>query len=630
MTLPPRLWEQVEAGKSRGIQTGFLDLDAMTGGFYPATLTVVAARTTMGKALPLDAKIVTPDGWKLMRDIKIGDLVAGSDGNFYPVTGVFPQGVKQTYRVELNDGTVARCCADHLWFTATYSERKAGRPGSVKSLREIMQAVWTTTHKTPRLNHQIPMPQAVNFTEKVLPIHPYLLGLWLGDGSSGGSSGQVEICNPEQDIQSRIKNLIPPSDNIRVHISATRADRVMINGGATKLALKDLRVSGLCSHEKFIPEVYKIASVDQRFSLLAGLLDTDGHVVVRPETGGFGNYIEYCTTSERLRDDVIELIRSLGGRATFIQRMGAYRLNGERTITRLNYRIFVSFPKGVCPVTSQKHLAKYINRNRPLTRTIQAIIPDAQTECQCISVDSPNHLFLTDDYIPTHNTQLAIALTYEIAKQGLPVVFFTCEMSKEEIANRLLARIAMVDSARLREGDIRASEWEHLAKATGALAELPIYIHSASAPKTAEMRSVLRRVAAQHDGKLGLVILDYIQLLGDGGDKRVDELDKIVREFRGLANDFNVPCLGLAQINRGVEGRDNKRPRLSDIRECGGIENHADVVLLLYRDEYYNTDTLDRGIIELDIAKNRNRQTGMVRMLFAPEFSLFRNLAKRN
>lgn len=224
-------------------------------------------------------------------------------------------------------------------------------------------------------------------------------------------------------------------------------------------------------------------------------------------------------------------------------------------------------------------------------------------------------------------TQLAIALTYQIAAVGLPVVFFTCEMSKEEITNRLLARISLLDSNHLRTATIMESEWAHLAASLKTLSDLPIHIHSSASSSSIQMRGVLRRVASQYGGKLGLVVLDYIQLLGEGTDNRVQELDKIVRDFRTLAKEFNVPCFGLAQINRGVETRSNKRPLLSDIRESGAIEAHADVVMLLYRDEYYNPSSPDRGTIEIDVAKNRHGQTGTVKMQFFPQYSLFRNLA---
>lgn len=224
-------------------------------------------------------------------------------------------------------------------------------------------------------------------------------------------------------------------------------------------------------------------------------------------------------------------------------------------------------------------------------------------------------------------SQFAVALTYEVAARGLPVVFFSCEMSKEEIANRLLARIALIDSAKLRDAKVEPHQWEKLAAASSDLSDLKVHILDLPRPSAAQMRAVLRRVQKQY-GQIGLVVLDYIQLLGDGADNRVNELDRIVRDFRDLAKEFHVPALGLAQINRGVEQRSNKRPLLSDIRDCGGIEQHADVVLLLYRDSYYNPSSPDRGLIEIEVAKNRGNQTGVVKMLFSPEYSLLRNLAR--
>lgn len=226
-------------------------------------------------------------------------------------------------------------------------------------------------------------------------------------------------------------------------------------------------------------------------------------------------------------------------------------------------------------------------------------------------------------------TQMAIALSYELATKGHSVVFFSCEMSKVEIANRILARSTMIDSYKLRQGNLASSELELVAQHLAVVGNLPIYVHSSSRPTPFEMRSVVRQIARKHNGKLGLVVLDYIQLLGEGSNNRVNEVDAIVRDFRAIGKEFNVATLGLAQINRGVESRQDKRPLLSDIRESGAVENHADVVLLLYRDQYYNPLTPDKDIIEINVAKNRHGSVGIVRMIFKPEHSLFLNLARQ-
>jgi replicative DNA helicase len=144
-----------------------------------------------------------------------------------------------------------------------------------------------------------------------------------------------------------------------------------------------------------------------------------------------------------------------------------------------------------------------------------------------------------------------------------------------------------------------------------------------------QMRSQVRRLQAQQKNKLGLVLLDYLQLMeGSGSDNRVQELSRITRSLKGLAREINVPIIALSQLSRGVEQRNNKRPMLSDLRESGSIEQDADLVIMLYRDEYYNPDTPERGLAEVLIVKHRNGPTGTVKLLFKAELTKFENLAR--
>ena len=142
------------------------------------------------------------------------------------------------------------------------------------------------------------------------------------------------------------------------------------------------------------------------------------------------------------------------------------------------------------------------------------------------------------------------------------------------------------------------------------------------------MRSQTRRLQAEAGTDIGLVIIDYLQLMEGGGDNRVQELSKITRSIKGLARELGAPVIALSQLSRGVEARTNKRPMLSDLRESGSIEQDADLVMMLYRDEYYNTDSPDRGIGEVIIAKHRNGPTGVIKLLFDPQFTKFKNLAQ--
>lgn len=226
-------------------------------------------------------------------------------------------------------------------------------------------------------------------------------------------------------------------------------------------------------------------------------------------------------------------------------------------------------------------------------------------------------------------TQIAAYLTYTVAAQGYPVMFFSCEMSDIRIADRLLAHIATVDSNMIHQRNLHPEEMERVGTAREILSALPIRFCDERRLTPAIMRAELNECASQF-GKPGLVILDYLQLLGGGNANRVQELDQITKECRAIAQEFNVNFLALAQINRAVTNRNSKEPVLADLRESGGIEQSADRVILLYRDEYYNPQSESRGKIKLIVAKNRYNSVGAVELLFLPQFSQFKNLHNSN
>jgi len=226
-------------------------------------------------------------------------------------------------------------------------------------------------------------------------------------------------------------------------------------------------------------------------------------------------------------------------------------------------------------------------------------------------------------------TSFAVAIGHSIAKmQKLGIAVFSLEMSKEQLVQRLLSSEARIESNRLRSGRISQTEWEPLTEAIGNLSELPIFIDDTPNVTVTEMRSKARRLQAEQGGALGLVLIDYLQLMEGGNpDNRVQELSRITRSLKGLARELNVPVIALSQLSRGVESRTNKRPMMSDLRESGSIEQDADMVIMLYRDDYYNPDSPDRGITEIIITKHRNGPTGTIKLLFDPQYTTFRNLA---
>ena len=229
-------------------------------------------------------------------------------------------------------------------------------------------------------------------------------------------------------------------------------------------------------------------------------------------------------------------------------------------------------------------------------------------------------------------TWLGNHFTLQVAgKYGLPVVFFSAEMSREALTKRFVATLAGIDCQRLMWSGPRKSEWEDIARVMGELSEMPIMIDDTPGPALtpASMRAVLRRVQAQY-GSIGLVVLDYIQLLGerDAGN-RAQNVGAIAGHCKAIAKDFNCPFVALAQINRGVEGRNDRRPMMADLKDSGDIEQDADVCICLYRDEYYNPESDSKGQIELIVRKQRNGALGTAKALFGPETGVFKNIYKR-
>ena len=225
-------------------------------------------------------------------------------------------------------------------------------------------------------------------------------------------------------------------------------------------------------------------------------------------------------------------------------------------------------------------------------------------------------------------TSFALNIAYNIAQQNLPVAVFSLEMSKEQLTQRLLSSETHIESNRIRSARLSQNDLEKVFNGLDKLLKLPIYIDDTPNLTVSQMRSQVRRLQTEKKGQIGLVLIDYLQLMGEGGDNRVQELSKITRSLKALAREINAPVIALSQLSRAVESRNNKRPMMSDLRESGALEQDSDLIMMLYRDEYYNPDSLDRGLAEVIITKHRNGPTGTIKLLFQSEFTKFLNLKK--
>ena len=228
-------------------------------------------------------------------------------------------------------------------------------------------------------------------------------------------------------------------------------------------------------------------------------------------------------------------------------------------------------------------------------------------------------------------TSFALNMAEHVAIEvGLPVAVFSMEMGGTQLAMRMLSSVGKLDAHRVRTGKLNDDEWSRLSFALGKMHEAPLYIDETPALNPIDLRARARRLHRQC-GKLGLIVIDYLQLMSSanqgGGENRATEISEISRSLKGLAKELNVPVMALSQLNRSLEQRPNKRPVMSDLRESGAIEQDADVIMFIYRDEVYNPDTPDKGSAEIIIGKQRNGPIGMVRMTFIGEYTRFENFA---
>ena len=208
------------------------------------------------------------------------------------------------------------------------------------------------------------------------------------------------------------------------------------------------------------------------------------------------------------------------------------------------------------------------------------------------------------------------------------VAVFSLEMSKEQVIQRMVCSRAGVDANKMRFGQLQQDDWTRLGVAFGDLGDAPVYIDDTPVLSVMEMKAKARRLKAEL-GSLDLVVIDYLQLIeAQRTDNRVQEISDISRGLKAFARELEVPVVALSQLSRAVEARQNKKPMLSDLRESGSIEQDADIVMFIYRDEYYNPETQNKGEAEIIIAKQRNGPTGRLMLLFQPNITRFRNPAR--
>lgn len=410
---------------------------------------MVIASAGSGKALVNGSKVQTPNGSVNIENLLVGDKVFGTNGEAHNVIGVFPQGEKQVYEVNFSDGTTIRCNDEHLWTYQTRGTRqckniKARGEYKTKTLREIMDEV--PLKMGDGWNIYIPMAKPVRYPGKDLSIPPYLLGALLGDGSLG-AKGSNSFSNSEADVIRKVDEELNSigwglnkckGDNYDYSLKATSYEGKGYQGKMfLSESLELLGLKGKHSYDKFIPSMYKESSVEDRLAVLKGLIDTDGECT--------GSGYAYSTASKQLSDDIKEIVESLGGTATEgVKQEPKYTYKGVKMTGRPSYRLQIKTGEAIRKIhTSKKHESKWEEGQSSARRTIRSIVEtDTHAQMTCISVDAPDKLFLTDNYVVTHNTLTLVERVRHLVEvknvepSSIACITFT-NMASNEMKKRL-------------------------------------------------------------------------------------------------------------------------------------------------------------------------------------------------
>lgn len=556
--------------------TGFMAIDAISdGGLARGEVGMVIAPTGGGKALVDSEPVKTPKGDIAIKDLIVGSEVYGTDGKIYQVAGVFPQGKQKVYQVRFSDGTIVECNDEHIWTYQTKAMRGSNKDNWVsKTLREIIDTVPIKANGGQ--NIYIPMAQAVPYAHKHFSLHPYLIGALLGDGGLSIESGSLTFTNSERDLVDKVDNLLRAYG---VHLSnkGSKPNEYCVSGidnylqaQAFNAKLSQLGLRGVHSDTKFIPQEYLKGSVEQRLDLLAGLIDTDGYTR--------GSSYVYYTVSDQLKDDVVELVSGLGMTAKVSQKVSPkYTYKGEQRVGKLCWVVSIktteTFPK---IHTTSKHEARWKKGQSWARRTIVSIVEtDRMESMTCISVTSPNKLFLTRNYVATHNTTWAVNQARNYVVRGLNVLYIPLE----EKIDRMIVRFEQLLSQQsknsiLVDGELNEQLYDQIQQAYGAGKEqlnwgnLWIRKYKPQELTPSGLSQLISDVMIRKGQQIDVVIIDYPDLMknphSSGGSGESDAGGKLYEDIRSIAQEYDFVCWTLSQLNRASYGQ--------EVKNAGAIE----------------------------------------------------------
>ena len=605
-----------------GVPTGFTELDKLTNGWQPSDLIILAARPGMGKCLGKGTPIIMYDGSrKAVEDVQVGDLLMGDDSTPRRVLSL-ARGRERMYWVRQTFGEDYRVNESHILTVRKSREDTLKEPrGTVTDieLRDYLakSAKWQNDHKGFKVS--------VDFAYQDVSVDPYFLGLWLGDGKSTAAT----VYTQDEEVVEAIGAYAKTRGQGITILDKDRCPGYLISDGYTGRArfdslqteLRTLRVLG----NKHIPLQYLANNRSIRLQLLAGLIDSDGHL-----NRGHGETYEITQSSEQLARQIKYLCDTLGYRTSIRAKRASIASTGyESTVWRVRFNGNID----EIPVRIPRKQASPWDSPQDWTNSTLTLEDDGIGDYYGFTIDG-NHRFLLGDGTVTHNTAFVLSIARNAAmdfQKG--VAIFSLEMANVQLVQRLLSMEAGVGGHQMRSGNLSDDEWDRLQQGIERLSAAPIFIDDTPAINIFELRAKCRRLKMQHD--IQMVVIDYLQLMsGSSSGKntnREQEISAISRNLKQLAKEINVPVIALSQLSRAVEQRGgDKRPMLSDLRESGAIEQDADMVNFIYRPEYYDiTDDADgnsmKGVAKIIVAKNRHGELKDVQLKWIADQAKFDN-----
>jgi replicative DNA helicase len=679
-------------GVSRGVPTGFTELDEVTNGLHPGQMIIVAARPGVGKALALDTPLPTPAGWTTMGDVAVGDELLGADGQ--PTRVVAATDVmlgRPCYQVEFSDGTVIVADAAHQWLTETRASRKSAQAAAAGYNRSKNQRTFAAVRTTVeiagslrcdtldrRLNHSVVNARALDLPDRELLVPAYTLGAWLGDGTS--AAAQITAADPEIVMRIEADGFVAvPSISaryryqLRLPADAEPASRQCVVCGKSFIPqTSQVRTCGRScgGRARFVsapvpsPTCVRCAAPSSGPRLCQNCHTAVGTLLARLRTLGVlgnkhiptehlrgsetqrrallaglldtdgtvtaGGAVQFAVTSHRLACDVAELIVSLGYRC----QTSTERVRGRSESSSIAYTLTFSTDDTVFALQRKAIAHKERRAATGTERSGSRFIVDVRrietVPVRCVEVDNDSHMYLASNaMVPTHNSTLGLDFMRSCSiKHRMASVIFSLEMSKSEIVMRLLSAEAKIKLADMRSGRMNDDDWTRLARRMSEISEAPLYIDDSPNLTMMEIRAKARRLRQKSD--LRLIVIDYLQLMTSGKkhESRQVEVSEFSRQLKLLAKELEVPVVAIAQLNRGPEQRTDKKPMLSDLRESGSLEQDADMVILLNRPDAFERDDPRGGEADFILAKHRNGPTKTVTVAHQLHLSRFTNMAR--